>query len=125
MRDHAAHGARVGENGTGPFSGGPCLELRQAIEGRRLFAPLWFDLDPRRARRLRTWRQLTVAESLAAQGADVAVGYRVAAGNRQWLIYRSLAPKRNRTLLGHNLSTETLVAGFGRKGEVQPIIEIE
>jgi hypothetical protein len=101
------------------------MELRQAIEGRRLFAPLWFDLDPRRARRLRTWRQLTVAESQAAQAADVAVGYRVAVGSRQWLIYRSLAAKCNRTLLGHNLGTETLVAGFRRNGEVKSIIEIE
>jgi hypothetical protein len=115
-RDH-----RVGELSSGPQG----MELCQAIEGSRLFAPLWLDLDPLRVRRRRTWRQLTVAESLGAQAADVAVGYRVAVGSGQWLVYRSLARKRNRSLLGHNLATETLVARFRRNGEVQSIIEIE
>jgi hypothetical protein len=115
-RDH-----RVGELSSGPEG----MELCQAIQGRRLFAPLWLDLDPSRVRRRRTWRQLTVAESLTAQAADVAVGYRVALGSGQWLVYRSLARKRNRSVLGHNLATETLVARFGRDGEVQSIIEIE
>jgi len=100
------------------------MELCQVIQGRRLFAPLWLDLDPGRAGRRRTWRQLTVAESLAAQAADVAVGYRVALGRGQWLVYRSLARTRNRSVLGHNLATETLVARFRRDGEVESIIEI-
>ena len=53
------------DHGVGELSSGPeGMELRQAIEGRRLFAPLWLDLDPGRIRRRRTWRQLTVAESL-------------------------------------------------------------
>ena len=66
-----------------------------------------------------------MAESLAAQAADVAVGYRVALGRGQWLVYRSLARTRNRSVLGHNLATETLVARFRRDGEVESIIEIE
>jgi len=49
----------------------------------------------------------------------------VALGNRQWLIYRSLGQPGNRTLLGHNLSTEMLVARFDKSGEVEPLIEIE
>ena len=101
------------------------LELQQASDGRRLLAPLFFDLDRDRMRRQLTWRQLTVAQSLAIQPADVAVGYRVAIGRQQWLIYRSLGAKANRTVLGHNLSTESLVARFDRTGEVEPIIEIE
>jgi hypothetical protein len=101
------------------------MELRQTLGGGRLLAPLWFDLDPGRLHRRRTWRQLTVAESLAIQPAAVAVGYRVAVGSRQWLVYRSLARKRNRSVLGHNLATETLVARFRRDGEVESIIEIE
>jgi hypothetical protein len=113
--------ARVGEL----TAGSEGLILRQVIEGRRLLAPLFFDLDPARLRRRLTWRQLTVAHALVAQPADVAVGYRVAIGQRQWLIYRSLGPKVNRTLLGHNLATETLVARFQRSGEVQSIVEIE
>jgi hypothetical protein len=101
------------------------LELRQSTFGRALFAPLFFDLEPRRFDKPLTWRQLTVAELLVAQPADVAVGYRVSAGGKHWLFYRSLTPSRNRTLLGHNLSSETLIARFTRKGEVRSLIEIE
>ena len=102
------------------------LELRQSQGGGRLFAPLFADLDRRRYRKKLTWRQLTVAESLQVQPPEVAAGYRVALGeHHQWLIYRSLAPKANRTLLGHNLSTEMLVARFDRSGKVDPLVEIE
>lgn len=101
------------------------LELRQTQRARRLFAPLFIDLDRRRHRSRFTWRQLTVAELLAIQPPEVAVGYRVALGNRQWLIYRSLGRPANRTLLGHNLSTEMLVARFDNSGKVEPLIEIE
>lgn len=120
------------------------LELRQNALGSSLFAPMFFDLDRSRSEHALariahnngqaahgcekcglTWRQLTVAESLAVQPDDVAVGYRVAVGGKNWLIYRSLTPPRNRTLLGHNLSSEMLVARFTRKGEVKSLIEIE
>ena len=101
------------------------LELRQTVEGKRLFAPLFFDLDRRRGNRRFTWRQLTVAESMRICPADVAVGYRVAIGKEQWLLYRSLAEKANRTVLGHNLATEMLVARFRRDGEVESLVEIE
>ncbi len=101
------------------------LELSQTSRGRSLFAPLLLDLEPRRLGRPLTWRRLTVAESLQIQPHDVAVGYRVMLGKQQWLIYRSLAPAANRTLLGHNLATEMLLARFDRKGEVEPLVEIE
>lgn len=104
-------------------SGG--LQLRQSARARRLYAPLFFDLDRRRINRPATWRQLTVAALLAVQPDEVAVGYRVAVGKKQWLIYRSLAEKANRTLLGHNLSTEMLMARFHRSGKVEPLLEIE
>jgi hypothetical protein len=67
---------------------------------------------------------VTVAENLAAVPGDCAVGYRVQIGARQWLVYRSLGPKGNRTLLGHNLVSEMLVARFTR-GEVEALLEIE
>ena len=66
-----------------------------------------------------------MAQSLEVQPPEVAVGYRVAVGRRQWLIYRSLAARANRTLLGHNLSSEMLVARFKWTGEVEPLVEIE
>jgi hypothetical protein len=101
------------------------LELRQGTPRQRLFAPLFIDLDRSRFRRRMTWRRLTVAESLAPLPPDVAAGFRVAIGDRQWLIYRSLAARGNRTLLGHNLATESLIAQFGKDGEVTSIVEIE
>ncbi len=99
--------------------------LQQAARGCRMFAPLWIDLDPRRIARRLTWRQLTVGDAMHAQPADVAVGYRVAVGKQQWLVYRSLAKPGNRTVLGHNLSTEFLVARFKDGGEVESLMEVE
>ena len=101
------------------------LSYRLSAGGSCLFAPLFVDLKPRRLAKPRTWRQLTVAENLTAQPRDVAVGYRVRVGREQWLIYRGLATKGNRTLLGHNLSTEFLVARFLRRGQVESLLEIE
>ena len=101
------------------------LELRQTAAGQRLFAPLFLDLDRSRFRCRMTWRQLTVAESLAPVPPEAAVGFRVAIGRQQWIVYRSLATPGNRTLLGHNLATESLIARFGKDGEVTSIVEIE
>jgi hypothetical protein len=101
------------------------LQLTQAAQGRSMYAPLFIDLHPRRMTRRLTWRKLTVAESLETQPDDVAVGYRVQIGKEQWLIYRSLVEPANRTLLGHNLSTEALVARFDRSGEVEALVEVE
>ncbi|MGQ9574574.1 MAG: hypothetical protein ACUVUC_04595 [Thermoguttaceae bacterium] len=101
------------------------LRLSQSAEGRCLFAPLWIDLDCRRFAGPLTWRRLTVAENLTVQPPDVAVGYRVLVDRQQWVIYRALASKGNRTLLGHNLCSEMLVGRFLRSGCVEPILEIE
>jgi hypothetical protein len=101
------------------------LELSQTAVGRNLFAPLFIDLKSRRFGKPLTWRQLTVAESLEIQPPEVASGYRAMIGREQWLVYRSLSPKANRTLLGHNLSSEFLLARFLKKGETQSLIEVE
>jgi hypothetical protein len=101
------------------------LHLQQTAEGRALLAPLWFDLDRGRFQQPHIWRPLTVAETWVKQPADAAAGYRVAIGKRQWLIYRSFNGSANRSLLGHNLSSEMLVARFDRQGEVHSLIEIE
>ena len=102
------------------------LELRQtASDAHNLFAPLFIDLAPRRFSRLYTWRRLTVAENREIVPKDQAVGYRVQIGGQQWIFYRSLGPRGNRTLLGHNLVTEFLAARFNRDGVAEPLIEIE
>jgi hypothetical protein len=101
------------------------LELRRTTVGTSLFAPLWIDLDPSRHDKPFTWRQLTVAEERQIQVRDVAVGYRLQFGKKQWLVYRSLGRVANRTVLGHNLSTDFLIARFGRNGHVKPVLEVE
>ncbi len=104
---------------------GAGLELHQKSQGSSMYCPLLVDFDSRRMGRPRCWRRLTVAAELETQPADVAVGYRVQLGRDQWLIYRSLAERANRTLLGHNLSSEMLVARFDETGEVEPLVEVE
>lgn len=94
-------------------------------QGRALFSPIWIDLDRGRSRQRLTWRRLTVGEGLRPVPEDVAVGFRLAVGQKQWIVYRALTARGNRTLLGHNLSTEMLVARFGPDGEIDPLIEIE
>jgi len=103
---------------------GSGIELRQRARASRLYAPLFVDLDRKRMRKQRTWRQLTVAEKLEIQPASVAVGYRVQAGGDQWLFYRSLTRPANRTLLGQNLSNEFFAARFDRNGEADELIGI-
>ena len=104
-------------------SGG--LELQQSFHGQRLLAPLLIDLDPQRTGKPITWRRLTIAQNLEALRADVATGYRVQIAKQQWLIYRSLAPVANRTLLGQNFISEFVVARFSKSGETEELIEIE
>lgn len=66
----------------------------------RLYIPLWFDFQQRRFDRVRTWRQLTVADQLRICDRNEAVGYRVQVGSEHWMVYRSMAEPRCRTVLG-------------------------
>ena len=72
-----------------------------------------------------TWRQLTIAEKLQRVAPDQAVGFRVQKGKKQWLIYRSLTERANRTLLGQNLCSDSLIASFRRDGTTETLVEIE
>ena len=101
------------------------LALSQAAEGSSLYAPLFLDLARERVRKPTTWRRLTVAEQLEIVPRDVAVGYRAQVGDWQWLFYRSLAPRGNRTVLGQNYSTEFVACRFNRNGTTEDILEIE
>jgi hypothetical protein len=96
-----------------------------SAHGRTLFAPLLVDLDTTRSRQPLTWRQLTVAETRVIQKPDVAVGYRAQLGRQQWIVYRSLGERANRTLLGHNTAYEFVVARFLRTGHVDTLLQIE
>jgi hypothetical protein len=102
------------------------LQWAYQTPGRHLASPVFLDLNCRRAASPCTWRQLTVAQALEIQPAEVAVGYRIQCAKMQWLIYQSLAPRANRTLLGHNLASEYLVGRFlATSGEVDELLEIE
>lgn len=110
--------------GGGSFDAGPGgLVLRQSGPG-RLYAPLWIDCVGHRAAAARTWRQLTVADSRRILAPWQAVGFRVQAGDEQWLVYRALDAPRNRTVLGCNLACDFLVGRIKPRGLVARILEI-
>jgi hypothetical protein len=102
------------------------LQLVEELPGKNLSCPIFFDLDTKRLHKPCTWRQLTVVEALEIQPHDVAVGYRIQSGKKQWLVYRSQAPAANRTVLGYNLSIEGMIGRFlSPSGEVQELLQIE
>ncbi|MDO7688200.1 MAG: hypothetical protein MUQ67_02500, partial [Pirellulales bacterium] len=111
---------------------GQRLELKQSSQAGRLYAPLWFDCNARRLKRLqekpecnqRTWRQLTVADTREAVRSDEAVSFRVQSCLDQWFVYRSLDEARNRTALGCNMSSEFLVGRVAEKGVVKRLLEV-
>ena len=102
-----------------------CLTLTQQATGRALCCPLFFDLDRKRTKKQRTWRQLTVAESLDVIPRDAAVGFRAQSGREQWIFYRSLGPAGNRTVLGQNIAGEFSAGPFLETGKYKEWIEIE
>jgi hypothetical protein len=110
-------GSLVEENGR--------LTLIQEATGQALCCSMFFDLDPKRSGKERTWRQLTVAEWMEVMPRDVAVGFRAQSGRAQWLFYRSLAPAGNRTVLGHNIAGEFTAGRFRASGKYDEWIEIE
>lgn len=100
------------------------LAFGRTARGTSVVVPLFFDLEAKRMHKPFTWRHLTVAESLKIQPEDRALGWRVRIGDDQWLIYRSISNSGNRTVLGHNLSSEFLIARFDEQGEVETLVEI-
>lgn len=102
------------------------LEHRLRAQARNLFAPVWLDLNPKRFKKAQcTWRQLTIGEHLHVQPREVAVGYRVQIHYSQWLLYRSLAWRGNRTVLGKNYATDFACCRFQPNGETQDILEVQ
>ncbi len=110
-------GTLVSENGR--------LTLANQASGKAMYSLLLLDLDPTRSKKERTWRQLTIAESLQVVPRDAAVGFRAQSGDDQWLIYRSLGPSANRSLLGQNIATEFSAGRFEDTGIVAEWIAIE
>jgi hypothetical protein len=88
------------------------LILAETTHGRAIYCGLLLDLDPKRSKKCRTWRQLTVTENLEQIPRDAAVGFRAQSGSDQWLVYRSLGPTGNRSVLGTNTSSEFYAGRF-------------
>jgi hypothetical protein len=99
--------------------------IRQESNDQYLYAPLFIDLSPKRSKKPRTWRTLTVAERLEVLRGDAAKCYRVQIGKEQWLFYRSLAPKASRTFLGQNMNCEFFAGRFDKEGETEELLSIE
>ena len=104
---------------------GEQLTVDQAVHGHALCSPIWIDLNPRRLRRPLTWRRLTVGEGLTSISRDRAVGYRVQVGDEQWLVYRSLAPVANRSVMGHNTFGSFLCGTVKPDGSIKEILTME
>lgn len=104
---------------------GDRLVLTHEATGRNAASPLWIDLDMVRFDKQRTWRRLTVAQSLRVVNPEVAAAYRVQSGKSQWLVYRSLDAAANRTFMGHNVSSEAFLGRFLKSGEVDEYFELE
>lgn len=101
------------------------LQLTTKATGNALYAPLWIDLHAPRVKQEPTWRRLTVARQMKIEPADQAVGFRVQVGPKQWLIYRTLSEKANRTVFGQNLVTEFICGRIDRHGDVENLVEVE
>lgn len=117
--------AELSGNAEDKEAAGLVLESRMRGIG-RLYSALWFDFDRKRMSCERTWRQLTIAESLRLLQPHEAAGYRIQAGDDQWLVYRSLSGQRNRTLLGKNLVSDFFCGRFNSSdGFVEELIAVD
>ena len=99
--------------------------LAQSSTGRAMYVPLFLDLSPRRSKRPRTWRQLTVAEKLEIVPADVAVAYRVQVGKKQFVMYRALGAVANRTFFGQNVNTELFLGRLEKDRSMTELLQVE
>jgi hypothetical protein len=101
------------------------LILRNRTESRAFFQPLFFDLNANRLKKPYTWRRLTVGENLQKVPDDQATGFRIQLGKEQYILYRSLTPLANRTILGHNLIDDFCYGRFAPKTGVEPLVTVQ
>ena len=101
------------------------LVLEQQIIGDALYAPLVFDLNPRRSVKKRTWRKLTVGQDRQIVADDQAIAFRFQLSKRQWFFYRALASMGNRTFLGENVNSEFVFNRLHKSGKVSSLFEVE
>jgi hypothetical protein len=56
---------------------------------------------------------------------DHAVAYRAQIGREQWVLYRSLTNRANRTFISQNVSSEFFIGRFDSEGEVEELLQVE
>lgn len=96
-----------------PETGATNLSLVAEVRGQgAIYSPLWLDLDRKRMRTQKTWRQLTVGEKLRLVPRTEAAAFRIHLGTDQWVLYRSLNGHHNRTFLGKNLISDFFLWPF-------------
>ncbi len=101
------------------------LCLTDQVEGMGIYVPLVFDLSPKRSRKKRTWRPLTVVESRRAVPRDVAAAFRFQLGYEQWFAYRAVSSKGLRSFLGQHFKGEFLFSRFGQDGTVDEYLRLD
>ncbi len=102
------------------------LRLRQERHGRGMVAATFFDLDPKRSLKPRTWRQLTVAKDLIIQNPDCAVAYRIRIGDQQWLLYRRVDPHLGcYRAFGQHFNCELFLGRIHRDDTIKELVKID
>ena len=94
-------------------------------DGGALYFPVFIDLDPRRSCQKRTWRQLTVAESLRIVRPEEAAAFRVQVDRKQWVFYRALQRVANRTFMGENFAGDFFAGEFKKSGDVSELLQVQ
>lgn len=107
--------------------GGGRLVLTSHESGRRALAPVLFSTDAKRNQREPFWRLLTISELHRVVRPDVARAYRVGWSGQtsSLVIYRSLSAPARRAFLGYQTSARLLIGTFDRKGQMEPIVQLD
>ena len=116
-----------GEPQPGKLSAG-WLTVRSTGRG-GLCSPVVLDWHPARENRRADWRSLTVTEDRRRLTESEAAAHRLRVGRRhQLLLYRRTDGTEGvgeaRAVLGHHHDHETLIAEFGKDGEVTPLLTV-
>ena len=101
------------------------LALVQSVLAKTLYAPLFVALNPRQSIKPRTWRKLTVAESLEIVDDDTARAYRIQIGSRQWVLYKTFGGAGNRTFLGQNHTCDLFIGRLKKDGNAKELLSLE
>lgn len=102
------------------------VRLETPASGRRSWRAMVMSWDAIRNRKPRTVRRLTVTEHRAVCPPDRAVAVRLRWGQEDsLLIYRSLAGRATRAVLGQQITARFVIGLFGADGSLTKLLEVE